>query len=881
MPPRIRFSRYVPFCLILAISSLYPELPAQADQPAGRFVERVHRDETGDHKYMVFLPANYTPETKWPVILYLHGFSSRGNDNKLQLMGGLAAQVKLKADRFPFIAVFPQCEEVESQIFEAWTAESPDGRRAVRILDDVEREFSVDRRHEILTGWSMGGYGAWSLAAAYPNRWSAVAIVAAGGETLTAAKVTKAPVWAFVGTKDPFMKVETNRAMVEAVRLAGGTASLTILPNAGHNVGHVVYAEDALYNWMLDPHSTPKPQGFVANATRKASPAEMGADIEMPFVPSVEVPQAVYFHLDNDSLEALAYAMPGMIPDDALAGWVADKTQTTVAAGLRFNVELSGINYRGEVERVRVTTRKDGWINVQVGLRNMLMEIGTTHVSGMMTSTTAGAMQIVIGHTKPVWLTLDVRPYVEDRRMRLEAGPVQFEIPADNFYVTSPSFISSRGMPFLRRRVAATVSDKLVSGAYSKKSEIEAQVLSSVPALLEKMHARMDEQLDTARYLNDWPMPAYMPRYKLWPTSLAVGESGVSMILGMTISRPGFDTEAPQVRRIERPAVDLQRLAQSRGLYFGKSEALIEGLTSAILETRAASADVHDLITIPELAAFAETSELVEMIPDLERYGSRLQTRARIKLLAPVSLLPVDSDTLLRSGAKLIDARQAVEVRVPRLQIAVDIRTSPDQKTWSPCAEFDLRIAQRLQIQLDKSDFSSRKISADRLGDLRISAVARFCDSYEPVQSSLDSARVVTIFRRGWDAHADQILQSRTVPELAFGSAKFRAADVEFTGSYLMTRFLTARTRIVNKSSEPLNYELRGPHSEWGGPYTLPPGESHEFRVPYDLTFRQKLGEAEEVFTLPAGSSSNYRAMTEGQRPRLMQAMKPSTGTTR
>ncbi|MGE3314286.1 MAG: alpha/beta hydrolase-fold protein [Planctomycetaceae bacterium] len=877
MAARIPFCRYIPLCLALALSALQPALPAQAESPIEGFVQRTMRDETGEHKYAVFVPPGYTPEKKWPVILYLHGFSSRGTDNTLQLMGGLAPQVRAKGENFPFLVVFPQCEDLESQIFEAWTAESSDGKRAIRILDEVEKEFSVDKRREVLTGWSMGGFGAWSLAAAYPARWSAVAIVAAGGEPDVAAKV-HAPVWAFVGTKDPFMKVETNRRMIEAVNGSGGTGHLTILPNAGHNIGHVVYAEDALYEWMLNPKSVPKGESVVRNATRKASPVEMGADMEMPFVPSVEVPQSVYFRLDNESLEALAYFLPGMIPEDALSGWVADKTQTTFAAGLRFDVNLSGINYRGEVERVRVKTRKDGWINVQIGMRNMLMEIGTTRVSGMMTSTTAGSMQIVIGHERPVWLTIDVRPRIEDRRLRLEAGPVQFEIPDDNFYVTSPSYVSSRGMPFLRRRVAASISDKLVTGAYSKKGEIEAQVLASVPALLEKMHSRLDENLDTPRYLNDWPMPAYMPRYKMWPTEMVVNEAGISVILGMTISRPGFDTKPPSVRRIERPALNLASLSKSKGLIFGKSEALIEGLTTAILETRAASADIHDLITIPELAALAERDELVEIIPDLARYGENLQTRARIKMLAPVSLVPVDTALLGDSAA---DSKRALEVRIPRMQIAVDIRTDRSQQKWTPCAEFDLKIAQRLSISLDKSDFAVRKIATNLLGDLKISAVARFHDDYEPMQSSLDSGRVAAIFRAGWDAHADQMLQTRTIPELAFGSAKFRATEVQFADSYLTTRFLPARTRIVNKSDQPLEYELRGPFSQWGGPYTLAPGEFHEFRVPYDLTFRQNTGENEVKYTLPLGSSSTYRSLADGKSPELLQAKKPTGDASR
>ena len=37
----------------------------------GEFVNRVYKDEKGEHKYVVFVPANYTPAKKWPAILFL------------------------------------------------------------------------------------------------------------------------------------------------------------------------------------------------------------------------------------------------------------------------------------------------------------------------------------------------------------------------------------------------------------------------------------------------------------------------------------------------------------------------------------------------------------------------------------------------------------------------------------------------------------------------------------------------------------------------------------------------------------------------------------------------------------------------------------------
>jgi predicted peptidase len=40
--------------------------------------------------------------------------------------------------------------------------------------------------------------------------------------------------------------------MVEAVRAAGGTARLTMLPDAGHDVWTETYADSDIYDWLLE-----------------------------------------------------------------------------------------------------------------------------------------------------------------------------------------------------------------------------------------------------------------------------------------------------------------------------------------------------------------------------------------------------------------------------------------------------------------------------------------------------------------------------------------------------------------------------------------------------------------------------------------------------
>src|SRR3954454_18407578 len=101
-------------------------------------------------------------------------------------------------------------------------------------------------------------------------------------------------------------------------------------------------------------------------------------------------------------------------------------------------------------------------------------------------------MQILLGHQEPVWLSLEVRPYVDSQRLEMELGGVRFEIPDSNWYVTTP-YVESNGLPFLRNRISGNVSRGLVNGTYARKHEIESQVAAAAPALVEKLTDRINE----------------------------------------------------------------------------------------------------------------------------------------------------------------------------------------------------------------------------------------------------------------------------------------------------------------------------------------------------------------------------------------------------
>lgn len=194
------------------------------------------------YPYLIYLPRDYDANRRegFPVLLFLHGAGERGNDLSLVRKNGTPGFVESMED-FPFILVSPQCPAGE-----VW-----DSERLMAVLDEVVATYSTDTNRIYCTGLSMGGYGTFALAAAYPWRFAAIAPVCGGGFPLTAQKLKNIPVWAFHGDQDPVVPPSESKKMVDAINFFGGQAKLTLYPGVGHNAWEPAYSDPELYHWLL------------------------------------------------------------------------------------------------------------------------------------------------------------------------------------------------------------------------------------------------------------------------------------------------------------------------------------------------------------------------------------------------------------------------------------------------------------------------------------------------------------------------------------------------------------------------------------------------------------------------------------------------------
>lgn len=216
------------------------------------------------YKYQVFVPNNWTPDKKWPVILFLHGAGKRGADGTRQAEEGLPEVIRQKPD-FPAVVVMPQCRRRH------WWGDAAMEAQTFKALEQTMKELNGDPDRLYLTGLSMGGFGTWAFGYKYPKKFAALVPVCGGVRDRrfpapdwhpsahapedpyreTAEAIAHVPVWAFHGDADRSVSVSESRKLNEALQVVGGNVKYTEYAGVGHHSWDRAYNEKDLFPWML------------------------------------------------------------------------------------------------------------------------------------------------------------------------------------------------------------------------------------------------------------------------------------------------------------------------------------------------------------------------------------------------------------------------------------------------------------------------------------------------------------------------------------------------------------------------------------------------------------------------------------------------------
>ena len=196
--------------------------------------------------HLLYTPDNLQECKHWSLIVFLHGRGERGTDIERVKAWGLPKRLE-QENNFPFIVLSPQCPETTY-----WDAQT---EPVMTLIDQLISSHPVDSSRVFLTGFSMGGLGTWTIAMEHPERFRAIAPVAAvKPPNLDKVDVLKEmPVWAFHGDKDGAVPIGHTEEMVKILRDKGSEkVKFTVFEGEQHvEAADLAYDMDELYQWML------------------------------------------------------------------------------------------------------------------------------------------------------------------------------------------------------------------------------------------------------------------------------------------------------------------------------------------------------------------------------------------------------------------------------------------------------------------------------------------------------------------------------------------------------------------------------------------------------------------------------------------------------
>jgi predicted peptidase len=254
----------------LLILALVGSFPSNGTAQKTGFLHRTVEVDGVTYKYQVFLPNDWTPDEKWPVILFLHGAGKRGADGTRQTEEGLPEVVHHTSD-FPFVVVMPQCRR------RTWWGEPAMEAQTFVALEESMKEFNGDSERVYLTGLSMGGFGTWAFGYKYPEKFAALVPVCGGVKDRrfpapewhplsrapedpyleTAKNIAQIPVWMFHGDADRSVPVRESRKLHEALQSVGGKVQYTEYAGVDHRSWNRAYNEKDLIPWLLSQKRNP------------------------------------------------------------------------------------------------------------------------------------------------------------------------------------------------------------------------------------------------------------------------------------------------------------------------------------------------------------------------------------------------------------------------------------------------------------------------------------------------------------------------------------------------------------------------------------------------------------------------------------------------
>lgn len=139
--------------------------------------------------YRLLGPNTPDEDTRYPLVVFLHGAGERGTTNAIQMSAHIEGlRAATQTDEFASYLIAPQLPSGGT----FWRADQPYDL-TMDIIESLELELPIDSSRIYLTGLSLGGFGTMNYLQDFPDKFAAAVPMSGGGNPSTADLVNDVP----------------------------------------------------------------------------------------------------------------------------------------------------------------------------------------------------------------------------------------------------------------------------------------------------------------------------------------------------------------------------------------------------------------------------------------------------------------------------------------------------------------------------------------------------------------------------------------------------------------------------------------------------------------------------------------------------------------
>ena len=206
-----------------------------------------------DGYFLAYVPADYDPSEKWPMVFYYHGLGGRPETNTIsRIVEGKYCIVVGMSYYAPGMEGYRFLETEDIRIFH-------------RVLEIIKQRLSVNDRRLYVAGFSKGGFYTCEMLRQLSGELAGAIVLSAGSKSLDASWPSLAGKEVFIGCGQEDHFLATAKATQQCMEAFDATVTFEQWPQVGHSVGDVAGLRKWLFEQTVDrPIAETMPSNVVS-----------------------------------------------------------------------------------------------------------------------------------------------------------------------------------------------------------------------------------------------------------------------------------------------------------------------------------------------------------------------------------------------------------------------------------------------------------------------------------------------------------------------------------------------------------------------------------------------------------------------------------------